>query len=120
MYLPFDPPYPKSIIAYDSTIAPQCLSHPDLAREDVPEEAEGIVQRFVVNVTVQISDLIWLSLCQTQKKSLSEAHCDTLFRSSPTNSVRLPRSIPCTKSFSHEKMSLSMGQLRLSIEVNKT
>ena len=57
MYLPFDPPYPKSIIAYDSTIAPQCLSHPDLAREDVPEEAEGIVQRFVINVTVQISDL---------------------------------------------------------------
>jgi len=31
--------------------------NPDLAREDVPEEAEGIVQRFVVNVTVQISDL---------------------------------------------------------------
>ena len=85
--------------------------NPDLAREDVPEEAEGIVQRFVVNVPVQISDLIWLSLCQTQKRSvLCWRHIAThVFSVFPKNGVRV-----------HEKLSLFMRQLRLSLEVNKT
>ena len=82
-----------------------------LAGEDVPKETEGIVQRFVVNVPVQISDLIWLSLCQTQKRSvLCWRHIAThVFSVFPKNGVRV-----------HEKLSLFMGQLRLSLEVNKT